>query len=226
MTGKDKRPKPSTHQFSNYLRDEVRPILEANYSRPQVWVLIGLMTYLEQQRYDYSADRAFQTRPLSNAAIADHMKVTERTVRRWMSGLEKLGIIRRVQSKNPRHKYKNLLNRIRLASFCGWFKGLLAKTPVSQCPPNKKDINISFTDQKNSGEKGEQKQSFPPSGSIRYNSHWKDLALKHLPSGSRRPCMDMIAKKFRENLKGHGVNLSHGSITTRWVRFCQNAKPV
>jgi len=226
VTGTTQKPKPNSHQFSNYLRDEVQPILEANYSRQQVWVLMGLMAYLEQQRFDYSADRAFQTRPISNAAIAAHMKVTERTVRRWMCSLEKLGIIRRVQSKNPKHKYKNLLNRISLASFRGWFRGLLARTPDSQCPPNKKDINISINHKKNSEEKREENRTFPSSGSIRYNQHWKDIALKCLPSGSRRPCMDMIAKKFRENIKGHGLSLSHGSMTTRWTRFCQNAKPV
>lgn len=226
MTGTRTKPTPSTHQFNTYLEQEVRPRLAEEYSRPQVSVLIDLLRFLEQQRYDFSADRAFQTRPISNAAIADQFGVTERTVRRWMAQLEKMGIVERQSRKNPRHAYKNLLNRIGFASFCGWFRALLAKTPDTQCPPNKKDIiNISISS-KNSGDKKASDTTFPTTGSIRYDRRWRELAERHLPSGRGRPCMDMIAQRFRENLKSHTMAFDHPSITTRWIKFCQRARPV
>lgn len=217
------RPTPNTHQFTKYLEEEVLPILRGNVSRTQVSVLMDVLRFLEQQRYDYSADRAFQTRPISNAAIAERFDVTERTVRRWFSQLEDLGILTREHRKNPNHRYKNLLNRIRFSSFWGWFKGLLAKTPVSQCPPNKKDIkNISISS-KNSKEKREQVATFPKTGSIRYDRYWKALAEKHLPSGRGRPCMDMIAQKFRLHLKKYKIAFDAPNIKTHWTNYCERA---
>lgn len=228
MTGKrrETRPTPNTHQFTKYLEDEVLPILRENVTRTQVSVLMDVLRFLEQQRYDYSADRAFQTRPISNAAIAARFDVTERTVRRWFAQLEDLGILTREHRKNPNHRYKNLLNRIRFSSFWGWFKGLLAKTPDSQCPPNKKEIESISLRGKKSGEKKELVATFPTSGSIRYDRIWMELAEKHLPSGRSRPCVNIVAQKFRENIKSHGVAFDHPSITKRWIRFCQRAKPV
>lgn len=226
MTGSTKAPTPSTHQFITYLEEEIRPLLAETFSRPQVSVLIDLLRFLEQQRYDFSADRAFQTRPISNAAIADQFGVTERTVRRWIAQLEALGIVERQKRKNPHHAYKNLLNRIGFASFCGWFRALLAKIPDSLCPPNKKDIkNISISSENSEGKK-EPLAAFPTTGSIRYDSYWRDLAEKHLPSGRRRPSIDMVAQRFRENLKSHILAFDHPSVTNRWIKFCQRAKPV
>lgn len=226
MTGTRKPPTPSTHQFNKHIEEQIRPALSERYSRPQVSVLIDLLRFLEQQRYDFSASRAFQTRPISNAAIADHFGVVIRTVRRWLAQLEQVGILSRVERKNPNHSYKNLLNRIRFNSFCEWFRGLLEKTPDTVCPPNKKDIkNISVSSKYSGGEKG-QKVTFPVSGSVRYDPYWRDIAQKNLPSGRTRPCMNMVAQRFRENLQQHGISLDHPSVTSRWTNFCKRARPV
>lgn len=228
MTGKARtaRPTPNTRNFAKYLEEEVRPALAGQFSRTQVSVLIDLLRFLEEQRYDYSADRAFQTRPIPNAAIAERFGVTERSVRRWLSQLEDLGILSREHLKNPRHRYKNLFNRIRFTSFWEWFRGLVAKTPDSQCPPNKKEIiNISIRI-RNSGEKGGHVAAFPINGSIRYNRIWRELAEKNLPGGRSCPCMDKVAQKFRENLKFHAIAFDHHSIKNRWIKFCQRARPV
>ena len=220
------KPTPNTHRFKSYIEEVVRPQLQKHLSRPQVSVLIDVVSWLEQQRYDYSADRAFQTRPLSNAKIAATFDVTERTVRRWMALLEKLGILERKFRKNIRHAYKNLLNRFQFCGFLSWFRGQKAPTPDSQCPPNKKDIiNISISLEK-SGDNFDTTPPFPSSGGINYDPYWKNLALKHLPSGSGRPCMTMIAEKFRQNIAGHAISLSHPSITARWIKFCQRAKAI
>ena len=118
----------------------MRPLLASHVSRAQVSVLIDLLGFLEQQRYDFSAGRAFQTRPLANAAIAERFSVTVRSIRRWLADLEALGLIAREYRKNPHHRYKNLLNRVRFSGFCGWFKRKLQATPDSPCPPKKKDF--------------------------------------------------------------------------------------
>jgi DNA-binding Lrp family transcriptional regulator len=226
MTGSKKAPTPSTHQFITYLEEEIRPLLTEKFSRPQVSVLIDLLRFLEQQRYDFSADRAFQTRPISNAAIADQFGVTERSVRRWIAQLEGLGILERQKRKNPHHAYKNLLNRIGFSSFCGWFRALLAKIPDNQCPPKKKDIiNISISSKNPEGKK-KPDIIFPTKGSIRYDRFWRETAETYLPSGRGRPCMDMIAARFRENLKFHLLAFDHPSVANRWIKFCQRAKPV
>ncbi len=226
MTGKRRKLTPSSHNFTRYIEEEVRPILQERCSRPQVSVLIDLLNFLEQQRYDFSADRAFQTRPISNAAIAAQFRVTARTVRRWIAQLETLGIVERLSRKNPHHAYKNLLNRIGFTSFCGWFRALLSKTPGSQCPPNKKDImNISIRSE-NLGDKKKAVQPFPKTGSIRYDQYWKELAEKCLPGGRGRPCMDMIARRFRTHLAQYGLPLEDPSFTKRWINYCQRGRPV
>jgi len=173
VTGKDKRPKPSTHQFKKHIDEVVKPTLLERFGK-HAWRMIGFLHHLEQLRYDYSANRAFQTRPVSNGALADYMGVTERTIRRWMVALEDLGIIRREHRKSRHHRYKNLLNR-------------------------------------------------PKSGSIRYNEHWRHIAENNLPSGRKRPCMDMVAANFRKSLNKYAVSYSDPSITKRWTNFCKAA---
>ncbi|CAM4125764.1 hypothetical protein [Palleronia rufa] len=225
MSRKGHKPTPSTRTFAAWIEDHVRPLLIANFSRPQVSVLIDLLRFLEQQRYDFSADRAFQTRPLSNARIADALAVTDRTVRRWLAHLERLGLVERVHRKNPHHRYKNLLNRVRFSAFWGWFRERLAKAPVAQCPPSKKDMNHISLERKKSCEEPHSVPSFP-NGTIRYDAHWRDLAEKHLPSGRCRPDINVIAQRFRENLRSHAIGLDHSSITARWIAFCKRARPV
>ena len=225
-SGKPPSHTPSTHRFKVYLEEIVRPKLKEQLSRAQVSVLIDVLGWLEQQRYDYSAHRAFQTRPISNAHIASVFEVTERSVRRWMALLEKLGILERRFRKNIRHAYKNLLNRYQFCGFLSWFKEQNPPTPDTQSPPNKKDIiNISISSE-DSGDKDQKIPDFPSCGGINYDPYWKGLALKHLPSGSGRPCMTMMAEKFRQNIKGYALPLSHPSITSRWIKFCQRAKAV
>ncbi|WP_299592946.1 hypothetical protein [uncultured Tateyamaria sp.] len=225
MTGKPRnaRPTPSTRNFDTYLSEIVRPLLHEHYARRQVSVLIDLLRHLEGLRYDYSASRAFQTKPIANAAIAEVMRVTERTVRRWMGQLERLGILTRETRKNPHHRYKNLFNRIRFAGFWGWFSELLAKTPDTECPAKKKDIESISITSKNSGDKSKQAPTFPRNGSIRYDRIWRDIAEKNLPSGRGRPCMDMVAQKFRGNLKQYNLALDDPSIVNRWISFCKRA---
>lgn len=217
--------KPSSASFRTYLEEVVRPLLASHVSRAQVSVLIDLLGWLEQQRYDFSAGRAFQTRPLANAAIAERFSVTVRSVRRWLADLETLGLIAREYRKNPHHRYKNLLNRVRFAGFCDWFRKKLSATPDSQSPPKKKD----FQDKSITTEIHEDQKSAPPfpaSGAIRYDAYWADLARIHLPSGRSRPCMNRIAEKFRANLARYAVSFDHPSVKTRWINFCKAARPV
>jgi len=225
MTKPPKPLKPSSASFRTYLEEVVRPLLAAHVSRAQVSVLIDLLGFLEQQRYDFSAGRAFQTRPLANAAIAERFGVTVRSVRRWLADLETLGLIAREYRKNPHHRYKNLLNRVRFAGFCDWFRKKLSATPDNPCPPMKKD----FQDKSITLEKHQDRKSAPPfpaSGAIRYDEYWASLARIHLPSGRSRPCMNRIAEKFRSNLARYAVSYDHPSVKTRWVNFCKAARPV
>lgn len=225
MKNNQQSPTPSTRTYSEWIEEHVRPLLTENFSRPQVSVLIDLLRFLEQQRYDFSADRAFQTRPLSNARIAEAFCVTERTVRRWFAHLERLELVDRVYRKSRHHRYKNLLNRIRLSSFCGWFRSKLARTPASQCPPSYKDMKHIKLGRKNAGEEQQEQPPFPE-GTVRYAAYWRDLADKHLPSGRNRPDMNMIAEVFRANLRTHAIGLCDPSVTARWVAFCKRARPV
>jgi len=225
MTNTPKPLKPSSASFRTYLEEIVRPLLAAHVSRAQVSVLIDLLGFLEQQRYDFSAGRAFQTRPLANAALAERFSVTVRSIRRWLADLESLGLIAREYRKNPHHRYKNLLNRVRFSGFCDWFKRKLQATPGSPCPPMKKD----FQDKSITPENHEDQKSAPPfptSGVITYDTFWADLARNHLPSGRSRPCMNRIAEKFRGNLKRYDVRFDHPSVKSRWVNFCKAARPV
>ncbi|CUX79986.1 hypothetical protein [Roseibaca calidilacus] len=206
MTNTPKPLKPSSASFRTYLEEVVRPLLASHVSRAQVSVLIDLLGFLEQQRYDFSAGRAFQTRPLANAAIAERFSVTVRSIRRWLADLEALGLIAREYRKNPHHRYKNLLNRVRFSGFCGWFKRKLQATPDSPCPPKKKDFQDKSITPKNHQDQ-KSAPPFPASGTITYDTFWADLARTHLPSGRSRPCMNRIAEKFRGNLAGSGQNL-------------------
>lgn len=217
--------KPSSASFRTYLEEVVRPLLTSHVSRAQVSVLIDLLGFLEQQRYDFSAGRAFQTRPVANAAIAERFGVTIRSVRRWLADLETLGLIAREYRKSPHHRYKNLLNRVRFAGFCDWFKRKLQATPDSPCPPKKKDFqDKSITPENHQDQKSA--PPFPASGTITYDTFWADLARTHLPSGRSRPCMNRIAEKFRSNLTRYAVSFDHPSVKSRWVNFCKAARPV
>ena len=225
MTKNPKPLKPSSASFRTYLEEVVRPLLATHVSRAQVSVLIDLMSYLEQQRYDFSGGRAFQTRPVANAAIAERFGVTIRSVRRWLADLEALGLIAREYRKSPHHRYKNLLNRVRFSGFCDWFRKKLSATLDSSCPPKKKDFQDksitleNLRDQKSA-------PAFPASGAIRYDEYWVSLARTHLPSGRSRPCMNRIAEKFRSNLTRYAVSFDHPSVKSRWVNFCKAARPV
>ena len=216
---------PTTNAFRAWIEDHVRPLLLQRISRGRVSVMIDLLTWLEQQRYDFRAARAFQTRPLAMGRIADHFSVSTRTARRWFAELEDFGLIAREYSKNRRHRYKNLFNRIKFAAFFDWFKDKLMKTPVSDCPPNKTDLESKSINDENSDQK-QKLAAFPASGSITYDKEWADLARSFLPSGRGRPCMNMVAQKFRQNLSQHGVKLDHPSVRKRWINFCKGAKPI
>ena len=225
MSPPSSAPKPGSASFRTYLEEVVRPLLKAHVSRAQISVMIDLLGFLEQQRYDFSGGRAFQTRPLSNAALAERFSVTVRSIRRWLADLEALGLIAREYRKNPHHRYKNLLNRVRLKGFCDWFKRKLQATPDSLSPPKKKD----FQDKSITPEKYQDRKSAPPfpaSGAIRYDAYWASLALRHLPGGRSRPCMNRIAEKFRGNLKRHSIGFDHPSVEKRWINFCAAARPV
>ena len=219
-------PAPNTNKFRSYIEELVRPTLLKHVSTGQVSVFIDLLTWLEQQRFDYSGRRAFKTRPISNSQIAETFQVTERSVRRWMALLEQHGIIEREFRKSSQHRYKNLLNRFCFSGFLTWFNRQKAKSPDTQSPPNKKDLESKSISNENSQNHDHTPPPFPASGGVNYDPYWKSLALEHLPSGSGRPCMTMIAEKFRQNLQSHALPLSHRSITSRWVKFCQRAKPV
>lgn len=216
---------PSTHYFANWIEECVRPLLKTAFEREKVSVLIDMLRFLEQQRFDFSAGRAFKTRPLAVELISTRMDVTKESVRRWFRQLEALGVVKREYRKNPHHKYKNLFNRISFTGFAAWFKKLVAKAPTTQSPPKKKDMRYIPSEGKKSVEEGSTPPSFP-TGTIRYDVFWRDLAEKHLPSGRSRPDMNMIAQKFRENLTSHAVSLDHPSITARWIGFCKRARPV
>lgn len=225
MTRTPKPLTPSSARFRTYIEDVVRPLLATHVSRAQVSVLIDLMSYLEQQRYDFSGGRAFQTRPVANAAIAERFGVTIRSVRRWLADLEALGLIAREYRKNLRHRYKNLLNRVRLTGFWDWFEALRQKTPDSPCPPSKKDLrDKSLTPEKSDRQKAS--TPFPTAGTITYDTFWADLARRNLPDGRSRPCMNRIAEKFRGNLTRYGIGFDHPSVKSRWVNFCKAAAPV
>lgn len=219
-------PTPTTNRFRKYIEELVRPTLLKHVSNTQVSVFIDLLTWLEQQRFDYSGRRAFSTKPLSNSLIAETFQVTERSVRRWMALMERHGFIERVFRKNTNHRYRNLLNRFRFCGFYTWFNQQKTDSPDTQSPPNKKDLESKSISTENSQNNDYKTPPFPASGGVNYDPYWKHLALKHLPSGSGRPCMTMIAERFRQNLRSHTLPLSHGSITARWIKFCQRAKAV
>lgn len=216
---------PTTHSFRVWIEDHVRPLLKQHMSRGRVSVMIDMLTWLEQQRYDFRAARAFQTRPLAMGAIAEHFSISIRSARRWFAELEKLGLIAREYSKNRRHRYKNLFNRIRFAHFFEWFKDKLAKTPDPVCPPNKKDLESKSLSVENIEKTGKPAR-FPLSGPITYDPIWADLARAHLPSGRGRPCLTMVAQKFRLNLAQHQIAHDHPSVRARWISFCKGAQPI
>ena len=225
MTRTKKPLTPSSARFRTYIEEAVRPLLSTHVGRAQVSVLIDLLGFLEQQRYDFSAARAFQTRPLANAAIAERFGVTLRSVRRWLADLEALGLIAREYRKNPHHRYKNLLNRVRFTGFWDWFNARRPQITDSPCPPKKKDFQDKSINPENPRDQ-KSAPSFPASGVISYDTFWADLARRHLPSGRSRPCMNRIAEKFRGNLMRHGIGFDHPSVEKRWVSFCKAARPV
>lgn len=226
MRPEHRRQKPCTHAFQIYLRQTVTPKLREHVSRMQVSVFVDLLVYLEQQRYDYSADRAFQTRPLSNAQIAHDFDVTARTVRRWFRFLEQIGILARELRKNLGHAYRNLKNRLRFTGFKAWFAQLKSKAADSPCPPKREDIKHIPIKAAENVSAPDGPQPFPDPGTLRYSPYWYTIALQRLPDGRHRPCITRTAQKFRENLKQHGIPLSHTSVPKRWQNFCKRAQPV
>jgi DNA-binding transcriptional ArsR family regulator len=95
---------PSSANFSQYIDTEITPFLYDSCNRNIANQLIVLIQYLERKRYDFSADRAFQTRPICISEIAEHFLVTVRSVQRWLSKLESFGILHRQFRKDPQHR--------------------------------------------------------------------------------------------------------------------------
>ena len=226
-TRPDKLPTPSTAQFGQYIKTVAKPALYAAHSRAVASQLLNLLYYLEHERYDFSKDRAYQTRPICINELAEYFEVTHRSVQRWLAALEDLGILVREYRKDPSSRFKNKFSRVAFPSFKAWFGGVLQAARDALCHPPKKDnLQLSIND-KNSDEKKSDTETppFPASGGISYESYWIKLAHQHLPS-VRRPCPSMIADKFRKHLKDINVPLNHRSIRQRWINFCSKAKPI
>ncbi|GGX72557.1 hypothetical protein GCM10007385_46680 [Tateyamaria omphalii] len=230
-------PTPNTATYHTYVDEVVTPTLYDNFNRNMANALLALLRFLEQRRYDFSADRAFQTRPISVAAIADHFRVTTRSVQRWFANLERVGIAARVYRKNPGHKFKNLLNRIDFTGFSAWFGALAAKAKKEQrdakSRPNKQissrsifNPEISEKDGCNEARETSCTPTFPKSGPIKYDKHWLAIAYENLPSRPHTPCTTATADAFRKHLNQLGIGFNHPSISKRWANFCKGRYPV
>lgn len=224
-----KLPTPSTAQFHDYITRYAKPLLYRQHSRPLANQLMLVLYYLEHQRYDFSKDRAYQTRPICIHELAEHFEVTDRSVQRWLAMLEALAIIRREYRKDPDSRFRNKFSRIALGGFKAWFARTLeaakqAMRDTARHPPKKAIFNSSFSTEQDDEDK-ETPPPFPASGAIRYSPYWYEIAVMYLPGGSKRPCTTLVADRFRANLRQYSVPLNHRSLPARWIKFCQNAKP-
>lgn len=222
-------PKPSSACFAEYVETKVTPFLYDQCNRDMANQLLVLIQYLERKRYDFSASRAFQTRPICINQIAEHFRVTHRSVQRWFALLESFGLLVREYRKDPKHAFKNKFSRIAFPSFKSWFERTLetAKQILHDTlrhPPKKAISDSNLMVNENSVER-HNVETFPISGGVKYNRYWYEIAMKHLPSGRMRPCTTMVAQRFRENIKGYDLPLDHPSLTARWISFCKRAKP-
>lgn len=225
-TRPEKLPTPSTAQFGQYIKTVAKPALYAAHTRPVATQLLNVLYYLEHERYDFSKDRAYQTRPICINELAEYFEVTQRSVQRWLAALEKLGIIVREFRKDPASRFKNKFSRMAFPAFKAWFGHVLQIARDTLCRPTEKDnLQLSLKDQNNDEKEKQRIPAFPTSGGIAYNEYWLDLARQHLPN-IRRPCPSMIADKFRNHLKGIDVPLNHPSIKKRWINFCTKARSI
>lgn len=225
-TRPDKLPTPSTAQFGQYIKTVAKPALYAAHSRAVATQLLNVLYYLEHERYDFSKDRAYQTRPICINELAEYFEVTHRSVQRWLAALEDLGILVREYRKDPASRFKNKFSRMAFPAFKAWFGRILQTArDTLRHPPEKDNLQLSINDKNSDEKKKETPPAFPASGGISYDRYWLDLARQHLPS-IRRPCPSMIAEKFRTHLKGIDVPLNHPSIRQRWINFCTKARPI
>lgn len=226
MTHTKQLPKPTTAQFARFMTEVARPLLRKTY-KSHGTTLAAVLLYLEQARYDFSADRAFQTRPISNAEIASEHGVSIDTAKRWIRQLEAVGLVKRQLRRNIHHKFKNLLNRLGFDLFKSWFQDHLKAAKSVICTPNKKTISDSHITGDKYLEKNKEPlgEPFPSSGSLTYCPKWRAIAEKHLPSGRKRPCMTKTAEAFRENLKKFQIPFSSPKVEARWANWCRRANP-
>lgn len=220
-------PTPSTAQFGHYIETVAAPALHDAYSRNKANQLLLVLYKLERARYDFSKDRAFQTRPICIGELAEHFDVSHRSVQRWLAALEQVGILTREYRKDPSSRYKNKFSRMAFPDFKAWFAKILSAARDMRCHPPKKDnlqlsINAENSDEK---KEAEETPAFPSTGGVTYDPYWLDLAMKHLPSVGR-PCKNMVAERFRSHLKSMDIPLNHKSIKQRWINFCTKAHPV
>lgn len=229
MTHTKKLPNPTTALFARFMTEVARPLLRKNY-KSHGTTLAAVLLYLEQARYDFSADRAFQTRPISNAEIASEHGVSIDTAKRWIRQLEAVGLVKRQFRRNIHHKFKNLLNRIGFNLFQIWFKDHLRAAKSVVCTPNKKTIYDSKIARDKNGEKSTEAtfRPFPQSGGVKYCPYWEPLtntALAHF-NPNRRPSATMLAESFRRAMKKYNRSLSAPAITKAWTNWCKNAFPI
>jgi len=222
---KIKLPTPSTAQFAHFIHTVAKPALFKAYGREYANQLINLIHYLEHKRYDFSKDRAYQTRPLCINELAEYWGVSHRSVQRWLAALESHGILEREYRKDPQSRFRNKFSRIAFPAFKKWFCTVLKAAHDALRHPPEKAILDSNLSTENCREKKEAPEAFPDSGGVKYSPYWLKLAMENLPGGSKRPCSTLVAERFRANLKQYEVSLSHPSLTARWISFCKRAKP-
>lgn len=228
MTSNKKLPKPSTHSFGQWLDEVALPKLAKTHGA-HAGKLVAVLGFLERQRYDFSGGRAFQTKPLANAAVAAHFHGSVDSAKRWMRQLEQAGLIQRQYRKNRFHAFKNFFNRIGFSHFKVWFETRLAEARVALCTPNEKTIYDSkISDDENLEERAKKVfRPFPSSGGVKYCTYWEpitDKALAHFPR-LKRPSAAKLAESFRKKMKGYNRSLSNPAIETAWINWCKNAFP-
>lgn len=221
-----RKPTPSTAQFAKYIRNVVKPKLYATASRSLANQLLTLLNYLEQERYDFSSDRAYQTRPICIQELAEYFEVTKRSVQRWLAALEALGFAQRIFRKDPRSAYKNRFSRIEFPTFKLWFVKIAEDANDTACRPTKKDnLQLSINPKISELPKQDDQIAFPASGGVTYYPVWIAIARKNLPTFNT-PCTSIVASRFRTNLAHYGIPLNHPSVQKRWANFCKRAQPV
>lgn len=222
-------PKPSSAVFYKFVKEVARPLLLKSHTGSHAAKLSALLLYFEQTRYDFSAERAFQTRPISNAEVAAEFGISIDTAKRWIRQLEAVGLVNRQYRRNRHHAFKNLLNRIGFSAFAQWFKAHLAAAKSAVCTPNKKTIYDSKINMDKNGDKtdGSAFRPFPASGGIKYCPYWEpltDKALAHFTT-NRRPSPTILAESFRRAMKEYNRSLSAPAIIKAWTNWCKNAFP-